>query len=114
LLGNRLSGSLWGGWQLKNCSLLTSTEVSQEYDPAVWKFERIVMCPLLFFVDLPKDRGLMIDRLILPRPQMSLVTLNRVGKGQRWSCFVGQNGGWVKVDSGFDYAANFSWFACVA
>jgi len=33
---------------------------------------------------------------------------------QRWSCFPEQNGGLAKVDSGLDYAANFSWFACVA
>ncbi len=33
---------------------------------------------------------------------------------QRWSRFTGQNGGLAKVDSGFDYAANFSSFACVA
>ncbi len=30
---------------------------------------------------------------------------------QRWSRFTGQNGGLAKVDSGFDYAANFSSFA---
>ena len=34
--------------------------------------------------------------------------------GQRWSRFPGQFGGLAKVDSGFDYAANFSSFACVA
>ncbi len=34
--------------------------------------------------------------------------------GQRWSHLTGQNGGLAKVDSGFDYAANFSSFACVA
>jgi len=33
---------------------------------------------------------------------------------QRWSRLTGQNGGLAKVDSGFDYAANFSSFACVA
>src|SRR3974390_1166159 len=32
----------------------------------------------------------------------------------RWSRFPGQNGGLAKVDSGFDYAANFSSRACVA
>jgi len=34
--------------------------------------------------------------------------------GQRWSWFPGQNGGLAKVDSGFDYAANFSSLAWVA
>jgi hypothetical protein len=33
---------------------------------------------------------------------------------QRWSRLTGQNGGLAKVDSGFIYAANFSWFVCVA
>jgi len=33
---------------------------------------------------------------------------------QRWSRFAGQAGGLAKVDSGLDYAANFSSFACVA
>jgi hypothetical protein len=33
---------------------------------------------------------------------------------ERWSRLTGQNGGLAKVDSGFDYAANFSSFACVA
>ena len=35
-------------------------------------------------------------------------------RGQRWSRVTGQNGDLAKVDSGFDYAANFSSFACVA
>jgi hypothetical protein len=34
--------------------------------------------------------------------------------GLRWSHFPGQFGGLAKVDSGFDYAANFSSLACVA
>ena len=33
---------------------------------------------------------------------------------KRWSRFAGQNGGLAKVNFGFDYAANFSSFACVA
>ena len=33
---------------------------------------------------------------------------------QRWSRLAGQDGGLAKVDSGFDYAANLSSFACVA
>ena len=33
---------------------------------------------------------------------------------ERWSRLAGQNGGLAKVDSGFDYAANFSSLACVA
>ena len=33
---------------------------------------------------------------------------------ERWSRFPEQNGGLAKVDSGLDYAANFSSFVCVA
>jgi hypothetical protein len=33
---------------------------------------------------------------------------------ERWSRFPGQNGGLAKMDSGFDHAANFSSFVCVA
>jgi hypothetical protein len=33
---------------------------------------------------------------------------------ERWSRFPEQHGGLAKVDSGFDYAANFSSFTCVA
>jgi hypothetical protein len=41
--------------------------------------------------------------------------LNTLSSGtQRWSRLAGQNGGLAKVDSGFDYAANLSSFACVA
>jgi len=40
--------------------------------------------------------------------------LNFVRLNERWSRFPEQNGGLAKVDSGFDYAANFSSFACVA
>jgi ribosome-associated translation inhibitor RaiA len=32
----------------------------------------------------------------------------------RWSQFPGQFGGMAKVDSGFDYAASFSSFSCIA
>jgi len=41
------------------------------------------------------------------------VLIRRKG-GARWSCFPEQNGGLAKVDSGLDYAANFSSLACVA
>jgi hypothetical protein len=37
-----------------------------------------------------------------------------LGRDKRWSRFAGQFGGLAKVDSGFDYAANFSSFACLA
>ena len=33
---------------------------------------------------------------------------------ERWSQYPRQNGGLAKMDSGFDHAANFVSFACVA
>jgi hypothetical protein len=33
-----------------------------------------------FFVDLPKDRRLILDRTVVPRPQSSWQALNLVGK----------------------------------
>jgi hypothetical protein len=33
---------------------------------------------------------------------------------ERWSRFAGQFGGKAKMDSGFDYAASFSSFSCIA
>ena len=54
-----------------------------------------------------------------PHPRRSRTQSRRgAGKprlaGKRWSRFPGQNGGLAKVDSGLDYAANFSSLACVA
>jgi len=46
-----------------------------------------------------------------PHPNSGLPEFGTIE--QRWSRFTGQNGGLAKVDSGFDYAANFSSFACV-
>jgi hypothetical protein len=60
------SGSLWFCWQLQNSRLLALTQCCQERDPAIGKFQRIVMRRDLVFVDLPKDRCLMLDYLIAP------------------------------------------------
>jgi hypothetical protein len=38
---------------------------------AIRKFQRIVMSDDLVFVDLPKDRCLVLDRTVVPRPQSS-------------------------------------------
>ena len=42
------------------------TQSCQERDPAIGKLQRIVMHRNLIFVDLPKDRCLMLDYLIAP------------------------------------------------
>jgi hypothetical protein len=40
--------------------------------------------------------------------------IRNIASQKRWSRYPGQNGGLAKMDSGFDHAANFSSFACVA
>jgi hypothetical protein len=49
--------------------LLTLTQACQEHDLAVGKFQRIVMSDDPVFVDLPKDRCLMLDYFIAPSYQ---------------------------------------------
>jgi hypothetical protein len=65
---------------LKNRSLLTLAQERQEDDLAVRKFEGIVMGSDLVFIDLPKDRGFVLDRPVVPRPQSGWQALNLVSK----------------------------------
>jgi hypothetical protein len=51
---------------------------------------------------------------LLAHPAHRAYKFEKTGVEQRWSRFPEQNGGLAKMDSGFDYAANFSWVACVA
>jgi hypothetical protein len=67
-LGFDLNRSPWLRWQLENRGLLILTQARQEHDLAVRKFQRIVMSGDLVFVDLPKDRRLMLDCTVVPRP----------------------------------------------
>ena len=60
-LGLGFNGSLWFCRQLQNSRLLALTQSCQERDPAIRKFQRIVMRCDLVFIDLSKDRGLMLD-----------------------------------------------------
>ena len=48
-----------------------------------------------------------LERLIMSKRAVEFLE-------ERWSRFAGQFGGLAKVDFGFDYAANFSSFACLA
>jgi hypothetical protein len=67
-LGLSFNGSLWFSWQLQNRRLLTLTQACQEHELAVGKFQRVVMSDDSVFVDLPKDRCLVLDYLVVPRP----------------------------------------------
>src|SRR5262249_52271180 len=68
-LGFSLTDSLGFCRQLQNGRLLALTQCCQERDPAIRKFQRIVMRHDLVFVDLPKDRCLMVDYFIAPNYQ---------------------------------------------
>src|SRR3974390_157495 len=81
LLGFNLNGNPWLRRQLKNRSLLIFTQACQEHDLAIRKFKRIVMSGELVFVDLPKDRRLVLDHSVVPRPQSIWQPLNLVSKG---------------------------------
>jgi hypothetical protein len=70
-LGVSLNSRPWLNWQLENRSLLALSQRCQEHDMAVRKFQRIVMGGELVFIDLPKDRCLMFDCVVPPRPQFS-------------------------------------------
>jgi hypothetical protein len=64
--GLSFNGSLWFRRQLQNGRTLALTQFCQQHDSAIGKFQRIVMHRDLVFVDLPKDRCLMLDYFIAP------------------------------------------------
>jgi hypothetical protein len=81
-LGLSFNGGLWLRWQLQNRGLLALTQCRQQHNAAVWKLQRIVMGRDLVFVDLPKDRRLILDcTVVVPRPQSSWQALNLVSEG---------------------------------
>jgi hypothetical protein len=68
-LGLSFNGSLWCRRQLQNGRLLALKQSCQERDPAIRKFQRIVMRRNLLLVDLPEDRCLVLDYFIAPSYQ---------------------------------------------
>jgi hypothetical protein len=79
-LGFELSDIHWLRRQLKDRSLLALTQRCQEHDSAIRKLQRIVMSDDLFFVNLPKDCCLVLDYLVVPRPQSSCERLTSSAK----------------------------------
>jgi hypothetical protein len=61
-----LFSGLWLDRQLKHSRLLSLTEERQEYDLPIRKLQCIVMSDDSVFVDLPKDRRLMVDYFVAP------------------------------------------------
>ena len=46
---------------MKNCRLLTSNQICQKNDFAVWELQRIVVCVSFVLVDLSEDRSLVAE-----------------------------------------------------
>jgi len=70
-------------------------------------------------VDALRGQSFMQPELLkiksIPFPMIFLIDSDeRAILTKRWSHFPEQHGGLAKVDSGLDYAANFSSFTCVA
>jgi hypothetical protein len=59
---------------------LALTQRRQQHDLAIGKFQGVVMSSDFFFVNLSKDRCLMIERTIVPWPQSSWQALNVLSK----------------------------------
>jgi hypothetical protein len=87
-LGFFFNGALWFCRQLQNGRLLILTQSCQERDPAIRKFQGIVMRRDFVLVDLPKDRCLMLDHLIAPDQ----------GGGKRWVVIAGGSCGALPGD----------------
>jgi hypothetical protein len=69
LLGLSFKASLRFRRQLQNGRLLASAQFFSSTNSAIRKFQRTVMRRNLVFVDLPKDRCLMLDYFIAPSYQ---------------------------------------------
>jgi hypothetical protein len=63
--------------QLKNPGHLAFSQTRQEHDPAIWKFQRIVVGGDPFFIDLSKDRRLVFDHLIRTTQYTKRLTFNQ-------------------------------------
>ena len=55
-------------------------QVRQEHDFPIRKLQGIVMGVQAVYIDLPEDRGFVVDNIFAPRPQTG--ALNFVSEGQ--------------------------------
>jgi hypothetical protein len=60
-LSQRLGGGGWLSGKLKHCCCLTFGQVRQKLNLPVGKFQRVVVCARLAFVNLPKDSRGVLD-----------------------------------------------------
>jgi hypothetical protein len=66
--------------KLEHRCFLTFKQVGQQHDLALRKFQRIVMCSRVVLVDLPKDRGGVIEGTRFPTEQAVRPTTYGFGK----------------------------------
>jgi hypothetical protein len=81
-LGLRLGGGSGLCRKLEHRCFLTFEHVSEEHHLPVWKFQRIMMCSRVVFVDLPEDGSRVIDYIRFPAKQPALPTPHLLGKGE--------------------------------
>src|SRR4051812_10858329 len=62
----RLGGGSWLSGKLKHCCSLTFIQVRQKLNVPVGKFQRVVVCVRLVFVNLPKDGRGVLDCFHFP------------------------------------------------
>src|SRR5262249_54175691 len=72
------------GRQLQNRGLLAFFQERQKNDLAIRKFQRVVMVRLLVLIDLAKNRGLVVDHALTPRPHAYQPNLLRKGLLRPW------------------------------
>jgi hypothetical protein len=82
-------------WQLKHGGRLTLFQQRQQNDPAIGKFQRVVMSHRIVLVDLPGDCGLVEGNILIPWPYNSAPSFvgedNSVpGRRQHPSTVIGQ------------------------
>jgi hypothetical protein len=67
-------------------------QVSQQHDLTIRKFQRVVMNGGAVYIDLPEDRGFVVDDILAPRPQTGALNLVlsffcvRPKRREGWQC----------------------------
>jgi len=67
-------------WKLEHRCFLTCKHGGQQRDLPIGKFQRFMMRSRVLLVDLPKDRGRVIERTRFPTEQAARPTLYGFGK----------------------------------
>jgi hypothetical protein len=70
----RLGGAGCLSWKLKHCCCLTFRQVRQKLNVPIGKFQCVVVCVRLAFVDLPKDGRGVRDRVHFPTKEATMAS----------------------------------------